>query len=806
VKQNILFYFLFFLCLLVISPGISAQGPGIRGKITDEKTSEPLPFVNIGVKGQAHGTFSDSNGIYHLGLSKGTYTLFFSSVGYERLEREVVLDGKNEVSLDIILTAVSQELNTVVVSGSKYAQKIQESISSIEVLKAKAVEISNIPSVDKAVDKIPGVTIVNYEPQIRGGSGFSSGLGSRVMIMVDEIPLLRGDAGRPNWNLLPIDDIDQIEVVKGASSVVYGSSAINGAINVRTAWPKDNPETKVNAFMGMYSKPSRKYDTPWSGMNPMTFGLTVTHSHVFENYDLSGGITYYNDQGYIGGTPESKVKDPSLYNEGPFDKHLKAYFNTRVRSRKVDGLSYGLNGVFYYSENATTYFWYDADTNIYRSYPGSISKFNEFSFYMDPFIKYFGKKGSTHALKNRVFYTNSNGINDQSGIQVTVYDEYQFTHRFQKAKDMTFVGGVTNIYVYADGQVFSGVLDSVTGRPNGSVASHKSENFAVYAQIEKKFFGKLTAVLGGRYEYYYLAELHEHKPIFRAGLNYQAGKGTFLRFSVGQGYRVPSIGERYITTNSGNFGFYPNPTLQSETSLSYELGGKQLFRIGKLRGMADIAGFYENYDKYVEFNFGFWGHDFQHLGENAGFKFFNTGPAVIYGIDGSLAVDGKVYRNLEMTFMVGYTYSIPKATDPHYAFYTNPSDTTKQLTYITTSSDTTGYILKYRVQSLLKADLQLTWKRFSTGLAGRYYGFMKNIDRAFYEILDDPIFNVNTGIKQYRTDHNKGNFIVDFRVSYALKSFKFSLIVNNLLNTEYSLRPLTMEPVRMSQLQVVFKI
>jgi outer membrane cobalamin receptor len=805
VKQLYKKSFLIFISIL-LSTFLIAQQSEIKGTILDAKSSDPLPFVNIGVKDQHLGTYSDNDGSYHLELSKGTYIIFFSFVGYDRLEKEVVSDGKNDLILNITLNPTSQELNTVVVSGSKYAQKIQESISSIEVLKAKSIEISNIPTVDKAVDRVPGVAIVNNEPQIRGGSGFSSGLGSRVMIMVDEIPLLRGDAGRPNWDLLPIDDIDQIEVVKGASSVVYGSSAINGAINVRTAWPKENPETKVNSFVGMYSKPFREYDTPWTGNNPMVYGLTLSHSHIFDNYDLSGGISYYNDQGYVGGVPENKVTDPNAYNGGQFNKRMKAYFNTRVRSKKITGLSYGLNGTFFYSENAQTYFWYDADTNIYRSYPGSLSLFKEFTFYVDPFIKYFGKKGSTHALKNRVFYTNSEGTNDQSGRQVTVYDEYQFTHRFQKVNDMTLVAGITNIYVYAIGQVFSGILDSATGRPAGATASHTSENLAIYAQIEKKFFNCLTFIIGGRYEYYHLAELTEHKPIFRTGLNFQAGTSTFLRASVGQGYRVPSIGERYITTNSGNFGFYPNPALNSETSLSYELGAKQLYKIGKFRGMADIAGFYENYEKYVEFNFGFWGRDLQHLGQNAGFKFFNTGPARIYGVDVSLAGEGTVIRNLELSFLVGYTYSIPQATNPNYVFYTNPVDSTKKLTYYTTSTDTNGLILKYRVQSLLKADLQVTWKRFSTGFGGRFFGFMKNIDRAFYEILDDPIFNVKTGIKKYREVHNTGTFILDYRVSYTLKSFKFSFIVNNLLNTEFSLRPLTMEAPRMSQFQVLFKI
>jgi iron complex outermembrane receptor protein len=785
-----------------------AQVSVIRGRVTDDKTSEPLPYVNIGVKGQTTGTFSDSNGSYHLELPKGDYDLFISSVGYEKMEKHIHLDGKKIYTFDINLINSSQELSTVVVSASKYAQKIQESISSIEVMKAKTIEIGNLSSADKLVDKMPGITIVNNEPQIRAGSGFSSGLGSRVMVMVDEIPLLRGDAGRPDWALLPIDDVEQIEVVKGASSVVFGSSAINGAINVRTAWPADEPVTKVITFLGAYSKPERKYSTPWSGMNPLVYGITVTHSQKFDNIDLAGGVSYYKDQGYIGGTPEEKLKAAdTFYNQGQFNNRVKLYFNSRVRSKKVEGLSYGLNGNFMFQENAETYFWYDADTNIYRSFPGSLSRFKAFTFYLDPFIKYYAKNGDVHSLKNRVYYLNSEGLYNQSALSVTVFNEYQYTHKFdlKKAGQLMLVAGVANTYSYAFGKVFSGKLAPDGTTTLGENGTYTAENFAVYAQLEAKFFKRLSVLVGGRFEYYQLADLTESKPVFRAGLNFQAAKATYLRLSVGQGYRVPSIGERYITTTSGNFGFYPNPQLAPESSISYEIGFKQLFKFGKFAGMFDVAGFYENYDNYVEFNFGYWGMN-PNPAKDVGFKFFNTGPARIYGIDASIAGEGDLIKNLNLSVMVGYTYSVPQALDPNYVFYVNPNNTKNSLTYLTTSSDTTGNILKYRVQSLLKADVQVTWKRFSTGFGGRYYGFMKNIDKFFYEILDGQMFGVKTGIKKYREEHNTGTFIIDYRVSYALKSFKFSVIVNNLLNTEFSLRPLTVEPPRMTQLQVIYKI
>lgn len=799
--NNPSYRFITFFFIMIFFPFMGWSQAVIKGRITDEKTSDPLPYVNIGIKDQSIGTFSDSNGAYRLELPKGEYVLIISSVGYEKEEQHIRLDGKRVITLDIVLTSSSKELNTVVVSASKYAQKIQESISSIEVLKAKNIEINNLSGVNKAVDRMPGVAIVNNEPQIRGGSGFSSGLGSRVMIMVDEIPLLRGDAGRPDWNLLPIDDIDQIEVVKGASSVVYGSSAINGAINVRTAWPKADPETKINVFAGMYSKPTPRYATPWSGMNPITYGITLTHSQRFENIDFTGGVTYFNDQSYIGGSPENKVAD-TVYNNGQFDKRVKLFFNSRVRSKKVDGLSYGLNGTFMYSENAETYFWYDADTNIYRSFPGSLSKFKIFTFYVDPFVKYYAKNGDAHALKNRVYYLNSMGLYNQSALSITVYNEYQYNHKFKKLGNTLLLAGVMNSYSYAYGKVFSGEL-AADGTPTlGANNAYAAENFAAYIQLEKKFFDRLTILLGGRYEYYNLSDLTENKPVFRAGVNFQAAKGTFLRASVGQGYRVPSIGERYITTTSGNFGFYPNPSLSSEQSLSYEVGIKQMFRFGKFAGLVDLAGFYEDYDNYVEFNFGSWGMN-KNPDKNIGFKFFNTGPARIYGIDAALNAEGNIARNLNLGVMVGYTYTIPESKDPHYVFY---KDKKNNYTYITTSSDTSGYILKYRVQSLLKADVQLTWKKFSTGFGGRFYGFMKNIDRFFYDFLDGQMFGVKTGIKKYREEHNTGTFILDYRLSYAFHDFKFSVIVNNMLNTEFSLRPLTIEPPRMTQLQVIYKI
>lgn len=762
---------------------------------------DPIPFVNIGVRDRNIGTFSDTNGNYHLELPAGEYDLIISSVGYERQVRHLEVDGKKTYTIDFQLVNTSQELNTVVVSASKYAQRLQESVSSIAVLKPNIIQNSNAQSIDDALEHIPGVTIMDNEPQIRAGSGFSSGLGSRVMVLVDEMPLLRGDAGRPDWSIMPVHDVEQIEVIKGASSVVYGSSALSGAINVRSAWPKEDPVTKVTVFGGLYSKPERKYATPWtSDLNPIQYGMSLNHSQKFGHIDFVGNVSFFNDPGYIGPTPESAIKDSTQSTTGAYKRWLKLSFNTRVRSKKVDGLHYGLNGTFMYTQSGECFFWYNADTGLYRPYPGALTNFKIISFYADPYLKYFGKKGSNHSFKNRLFYNNSDATNDQSNMSMTLYNEYQYQKKFRKLGDLVLVAGIMNTYSYAHGKVFSGQLSADSTTTGGAVGTYASDNFAVFSQLEKKFWDKLTVLAGFRYEYFQLTDQKKSKTVFRAGVNFQATRGTFIRASVGQGYRFPSIGERYITTNSGGFGFYPNPNLQPENSLNTEIGIKQMYRIGKFKGIIDLAGFYEQYDNYVEFNFGIWGRspDFT---KNMGFKFFNTGPAQIYGIDFSVAGQGDLYKNLSMSFQVGYTYAMPQTLDTGYVFY---QDKKTWLSYNTTSSNVTDNILKYRIQHVFKGDLDLTYRRISAGVTGKYYSFINNIDKFFID-YDRPGF-FNTGITQYREEHNTGTFLLDMRVSLTVRSFRFSAIVNNVLNTEFSLRPATIEPPRLTTLQIIYHI
>jgi len=674
---------------------------------------------------------------------------------------------------------------------------------------------------------------VDNEPQIRGGSGFSQGMGSRVMIMLDDMPLLRPDAGRPMWNFIPMESIEQVEIIKGAASVLFGSAALTGAINVLTAYPRSKPQTVITTFASMYDKPRNPYQTSWLHTNPVEYGLSFLHSRIIKkNFDLVVGGEIYNDQSYIG--PEERISDTRKYNtssRGKFDQRYRLNFASRYRFNKVKGLSVSLNGNFMYSNNAQSYVWLDADTNIYRTFDGALYQFKEFTFYLDPCVKYFSSKGSSHVLRNRVLYSNSNELTGSLDAQsMMIFDEYQFNKTIQKI-GMTIVAGASNQYSTSYGPVFSGEGDPHAEEKSTDPSAAFSNNFAMYAQIEQKFFKNknLTLQFGGRWEFYDLwgpniKSEKKNKPIFRVGLNYQIfSTKTSLRASFGQGYRFPTIGEKFISLTTGNFGFYPNPQLKPETSWNAEVGIMQPFQVFGLRGTFDVCYFHQDYNNFIEFQMAPWGSSTK-LAKRMGFKFINIGPAKVNGVDMAFKGEGKISKNAQYTFYTSYTWSNPTTKNPdnvYYIYKPSQSNSPDSMSFKKKSSDTTRKVLKYRIEHMVKLDLEFVfYKKFAIGGALNYYSSMRNVDKDMFvfdtnnptrtEIEKDlyssfgdiPFYN----FYNYYQKNKKGSMTLDLRATYYFEKIQLSFIVKNLTNRVYSLRPLYAEPPRTFTLQLIAKI
>lgn len=849
----------------------------VKGQIYDAKDKLTLPqaqVVLIGASGA--GAVADLDGNYTFSTDKPEFQLQFRYLGYEDQVLDVVFrPGEDVKVLNVGLSTHVNTLEAVHVQGTRLKRDGKASVQTMEVVGLQAISKNNVTTLDRALKGVAGLAIVDNEPQMRGGSGFSSGMGSRVMLLLDNMPMLRADAGRPTWNLVSMDDVEQIDVLKGAASVLYGSAAINGAINVHTKYASNDPVSTIKLYVGAYEKPDCLYQTEnvlydnplppfnpiqesrqvkdcsWSEGLPVKGGISLTHSRKLAKWwDFSASVDYAYDDGYrLGGAPQPSDKVEHA------ESRIRASMGNRFHLN--DRWTLALNANFMYSDNVMYNFWANAIDGKYRPFghwadyvqddagnymrengaykpipegtevaPGrryarrreyqtTLSHFKDLVFLIDPHLKYVSPKGGVHELDNRFMYSDNNVVNisGQDAYSRSVYNAYRYRKTFRQVGNLALVAGIANQYTYSGGEVFSGDIANVGGE-----GSHEADNLAVFFSLKKPFLEEenLNLEFGGRLEYVFVDDWFETMPVFQLGLNYDILKtGTVLRISAGQGYRAATIGEKFITTRVGMYGFYPNPDLESEHSLNMELGLRQYFKSGIASGYLDVAGFHQFYWNYIEFFMGPWNADESApLAERFGFEFFNTGRATISGVEASFATELDIVENLQINLMANYTYSLPVCREPDKVYAQTAS---KTYMYSNSSSNTEGNILKYRIQHMAKLDFDIRFfKDFSVGMGVQYMSAMKNVDGVFLEMdanepghaawldglsMELPFY----GIGEFMRKNEWGSIVLDLRASVDINHFTISFVVNNLLNAEYSLRPLYIEAPRTYTLQMVYR-
>jgi iron complex outermembrane receptor protein len=785
-RKNI--YFLLPLFIITFSISVHAQNSGIlKGVVRDALDKEAvIGAIIYDLNDKTHGVVSDVNGNYQLHLNSGKCKVVCSIISMRADTFELVMSDTTKVSMhDFLLKSSSSQLETMVVSAGKYEQKLEEITVSMEVIKPTLIENKNAANIKGALEQVPGLNILDGEPQIRGGSGFDFGVGSRVAILIDGLPALSGDGSALQWDFIPMENVEQVEVIKGASSVTYGSSALSGSINIRTEYAKDVPITKVEMSSGIYNAPPIADSKWWNGIANFS-NTSVMHAEKSGQVDWIVGMMAIYDHGYIG--PPGKnanLFDTTIKNNQVGEQTARFNFGLRYRPKKIPQLNYGINGNIMRSTNNVSLIWADDTSGLYRAYPFTMTLQNKTTFYLDPFINFYSAGGLSQSIRTRYLYTDivsSNNTTDIAAKCSVIYAEYQVIKKINDGLNIT--GGLIMSQIYSN-----------SGIDTLGVPSHNHlQNIAGYAQLDKKMWEILNISLGVREETFVMNDGNMvSKPIFRSGLNLKLAKETFLRCSYGQGYRFPSIAEKYIYSNIGGEPIYPNPQLQPETSWNAEIGIKQGFKINGFTASIDAALFQQKYQNTIEITFGNWDRYLQYgqYSYNTGFKYLNTGPTSIRGLEISLPGSGKILRNLRFDILADYTFILPQALNPSLVYATDSAQF--KMSYNSTSTDTKNNILKYRFQSIAKIDYQFTFKKVFIGGDWRYYSFMQNIDTVFY--AEDA--QAGYGIQDYRKKHDHGLNIFDARIGMQLsKQIKAAFVVNNVANLSYSLRPLKIEPQR----------
>jgi outer membrane cobalamin receptor len=764
-KQIIQTIFLFFL-----STALMAQKPVVSGRISDAATGEPLTGVNIFYSNE-HGVASDADGYYSITCETGRVRLQYRFVGYGTEIRVLDLHKGEQLTVNVQMSEQTHMLNELVVSASRYEQKISDVIVSMEVINSAQVENTHTLSVESALQQVPGVMFLGDQVSIRSGNGYSYGVGSRVMLLLDDLPMLTGAGGEAKWDFVPLENLSQIEILKGASSALYGSSALNGVINIRTAYPGENPETNVLLYSGLYGKPNREEIAWWGDTQPYYSGIRLNHSRRIGNFDLVAGANVFSDKGY---------------RENENEQYIRMNLNTRYRSKNISGLSGGINSNAMFNKGGNFLLWLDGDSGVYRASPVYDQAFENTRFNLDPHVTYYTENDSRHTLKGRLFQVTYDS-DSRHNYDDSYFAEYQYLKRFEN--NFSITTGASATYIQSHSNLFGNV-------------KHTANNHSVYFQADKRY-RQWGFTLGGRYEWHKInATQLESKPLLRAGVNYQAGTYTFLRTSFGQGFRYPAIAEKYAATEVGALKIFPNDTLRPEYGWNTEIGVKQGFSIGRIQGYADVAVFWSEYEDMIEFTFGQHYPDsitsptFNDFIRYTGFKAYNISNARIAGLETSFTGQGKSGPFTYM-FTVGYTY-------------TDPIDKDFRKREVNTAT-TDKNILKYRFYHSAKLGADVSFRNFSTGMNIDYHSYMINIDLAFEDSLRVngiglPIF-ILPGMREYREKNDKGDVLFNWRFAWEASTIiRLSFYINNLFNREYMTRPADVGPPRTFAVQLALRL
>lgn len=722
--------------LFLIIPVCSLAQGTVTGKVTDRLTHEHLTGVYI-IYGKGLGTTTRDDGTYSFRADTGNIKIVFQFIGYNTETREIDIANGETIVTDISLETDTHSIDQVVVSADRIEHKLSDLTVSVDVIKSDFLSKSHITDAQELITKTPGIEVLDGQASIRGGSGFSYGVGSRVLALVDGLPLLSADAGSIRWQYLPVENLSQVEIIKGASSVLYGSSALNGIISFRTADASNIPDTRIFTETGIYMRPQNKEWVWWSA--PRLFStLSFSHLRKVGNTDLGITMNLFTDNSY------RKYNNEELGKIGFRLKHF---------DKKIPGLNYGINLNAGLTAKTDFILWKSANEALMQD-TSSVSYLHGTYLAADPFISY-GKQGLfKHDLRMRIQYSeNRFPVKTQNNAQTfSMYTEYQLWYKITDLLNITAGGSET----------WNKINSNFFGDHNGI-------NLALFTQAEFKPLTRLKLVAGIRAEENILdSKADRLVPVFRTGINWQAAEFTFLRASFGQGYRFPSIAEKYASTSLGSVTIFPNPLVQSESGWSSEAGVKQGIRIGKMTGQADLSIFLSQNKNLIEYIFGLYP-------EGLGFQASNVEQSRIYGTEFEFFLT-RSSGALNTTISGGYTFIYPV----EYNSFTHKN---------------TDTWLKYRRKHSAKITISALYKRIEADVSLYARSKILDIDEVFLSPATRE--QILPGFFDYWTNHNKGYFLMDASIGYLMNRwFSISLVLKNVTNTEYMGRPADIQPPR----------
>ena len=532
---------------LLATLNVAAQTGRLGGYVTDRVTGDALAGVTIRVESTRLGAFTDKDGRFEIkDVPIGPVVLRASIVGYETETVKTLL--RKDGSRDIVFTMLESGINSqpVVVSAGRRVQAVQDVPISVATLGQGDLVERGITQLDDALRYVSGVSVVGDQVNIRGSSGFAFGLGSRTMVLLDGFPLISGDNGDIKFDVLPVADVNRIEVVKGAGSALYGTGALGGVVSMFTKEATEEVDVNVRMYGGLYTP--LRFDA-WENVRsgtPIQWGGDARISQKIGDfsYNLSGGLR--RDESY---------RD--------FDQQLRGFGFGKFQWTPSVMSTLTLSTLYAREDSENFIYWKDLanatsppdlQDRSERLLSEKLAAAVEWRYLLNNKTSLIVRPGifQTH-FENQI-----NGVPLDSNTSTSSAYNMDVMVTSTIIDQITVTGGITGRANVVDADVYGSQVQTI---------------FSGFAQGEFTLPENVIVTAGLRVDREETRTLDPQLEVSpKLGASWRATDELTFRASVGRGFRAATIAERYANIRYGPFQVRPNPDIRPESSWSSEIG------------------------------------------------------------------------------------------------------------------------------------------------------------------------------------------------------------------------------------------
>ncbi len=591
------------LCAVAALPASAQERRVAAGVVVDATTGEPVAGADAFLRPtQLHGA-TGPDGRFRLDLpDAGPYTLVIAARGYRTAERRI--DAERLVDLRIVLEPLPLDVPGVTVTSSRNVARATESPTGIAVISGDELARRHAADVREALPFAQGVTFNAGQMDIRGSSGLSRGVGSRVLMLLDGHRVLGGVGSDVDFAVLPILDVERVEVVKGPHSTLWGTNAMAGVVHVITRPRLYGSSTVARGYVGVFDTPT---ELAFSEERLAMQGLQLQHSRRIG--DASATV-------FVG-----REATDGFRQNGALERW-------RVRAKTVFGADGSTPVELFASwkrqdaEEAFTWLSSDRPLEIDPVQLGDWKRETTLVVgataapWTTPRWKLELRPALQHVRSRNHFHDN---------------DDFHRSTRYAGDAQLSRRAGGRHGFTLGAAGAYTAVTSNFL-RPNPAV-----KDVALFAQDEIELSPRLRATVGARLDSRRTTATEADVAVNpKVGVAFRPGSRLSLRAAVSRGYRAPSVSEQFTATTQFGFRVVPNLALRGESAWAGEVGATAN---PSGRVWIDAGLFWSRYDDLIEVGAA--------PGEVLTFQFQNVSRAQVRGVDAGVRL-GVLPRRLDL--------------------------------------------------------------------------------------------------------------------------------------------------------------